>query len=69
MSNTAKAVVKEHNHARKIKRSVGEHIFDKFNFIFLGLLALTMLYPFWYELALSLADADKVAVSKVYIWP
>ena len=43
MSNTAKAVVKEHNHARKIKRSVGEHIFDKFNFIFLGLLALTML--------------------------
>ena len=69
MSNTAKAIAKEHDHARKIKRTVGEHIFDKFNFIFLGLLGLSMLYPFWYELALSLADADKVALSKVYIWP
>ncbi len=69
MSNMAKAIAKEHDHARKIKRTVGEHIFDKFNFIFLGLLGLSMLYPFWYELALSLADADKVALSKVYLWP
>ena len=57
------------HHARKIKRSVGEHIFDTCNIIFLGLLALTMLYPFWYELAISLADANKVAISKVFIWP
>ncbi len=69
MSNMAKVSASEHDHARKIKRSLGEHIFDKFNFIFLGLLGLSMLYPFWYELALSLADADKVALSKVYIWP
>ena len=54
---------------RKIKRSAGEHIFDTFNVIFLGLLALTMLYPFWYELAISLADAERVAISKVFIWP
>lgn len=57
------------HHGRRIKRSVGEHIFDVFNVIFLGLLAITMLYPFWYELALSLADAEKVAISKVYFWP
>ena len=69
MSNMAKVSASEHDHARKIKRSLGEHVFDKFNFIFLGLLGLSMLYPFWYELALSLADADKVALSKVYIWP
>ena len=69
MNNAAKVKINEHNHTRKIKRSVGEHIFDTFNVIFLGLLALSMLYPFWYELALSLADADKVALSKVYIWP
>ena len=69
MSNMAKVSASEHDHARKIKRSLGEHIFDKFNFIFLGLLGLSMLYPCWYELALSLADADKVALSKVYIWP
>ena len=66
MSNTTKTLAREHDHARKIKRTIGEHFFDKFNFIFLGLLGLSMLYPFWYELALSLADADKVALSKVY---
>ena len=54
---------------RHIKRTRGEKIFDVINVIFLGVLALSMLYPFWYELALSLADADKVAISKVYIWP
>ena len=69
MSTANKAIAKEHDHARKIKRTLGEQIFDKFNFILLGLLGLSMLYPFWYELALSLADADKVALSKVYIWP
>ena len=69
MSNPSKAALKEHNSTRKIKRSIGEHIFDKFNFIFLGLMALTMLYPFWYELAISLADAERVAISKVFIWP
>ena len=34
MSNPSKAALKEHNSTRKIKRSIGEHIFDKFNFIF-----------------------------------
>lgn len=57
------------HHSHRIKRSVGERIFDAFNIIFLGFLTLTMLYPFWYELAISLADAEKVAISKVYIWP
>ncbi len=69
MSNTAAAAKASKPQGMKIKRSVGEHIFDGFNVIFLGLLALTMLYPFWYELAISLADANKVAISKVYIWP
>ena len=69
MSNVANVSGSAHHHTRKIKRSVGEHIFDAFNVIFLGLLALTMLYPFWYELAISLADANKVAISKVFIWP
>lgn len=68
MTATAKKLNKRASH-HHIKRSVGEHIFDIFNVIFLGILALSMLYPFWYELALSLADAEKVAISKVYIWP
>lgn len=68
MSQSAKSKPVLH-HSHHIKRSVGEHVFDVFNTVFLGVLALTMLYPFWYELALSLADAEKVAISKVYIWP
>ena len=68
MSQSAKSKPVLH-HSRRIRRSVGEHVFDIINTVFLGVLALTMLYPFWYELALSLADAEKVAISKVYIWP
>lgn len=68
MSQSAKSKSVLH-HSRRIRRSVGEHVFDIINTVFLGVLALTMLYPFWYELALSLADAEKVAISKVYIWP
>ena len=68
MSTAAKKVIVP-NKKHKIKRSVGEHIFDTCNLIFLSLLALSMLYPFWYELAVSLADVEKVAVSKVYFWP
>ena len=68
MSQSAKSKPVLH-HSHHIKRSVGEHVFDVINTVFLGVLALTMLYPFWYELALSLADAEKVAISKVYIWP
>ena len=68
MSQSAKSKPVLH-HIRRIRRSVGEHVFDIINTVFLGVLALTMLYPFWYELALSLADAEKVAISKVYIWP
>ncbi len=52
-----------------IKKTTGERIFDWFNVTVLGIMALSMLYPFWYLFAVSLADADKVALSKVYIWP
>ena len=54
---------------RAIKRSVGEHIFDFLNIIILGALALSMLYPFWYLFAVSLADAERIALSKVFFWP
>ena len=52
-----------------IQKSPGEKVFDTLNAIVLGVLALSMVYPFWYLFALSLADANKVALSKVYIWP
>lgn len=52
-----------------IRKSAGERLFDWFNVTVLGLMALSMLYPFWYLFAVSLADAEKVALSKVYVWP
>ncbi|MDR1598908.1 MAG: carbohydrate ABC transporter permease [Oscillospiraceae bacterium] len=54
---------------RRVRKSLGEIVFDRLNEAALGLLALSMLYPFWYLLAVSLADAQRVALSKVYLWP
>lgn len=51
-----------------IKKSTGEKVFDAFNVLFLGVMALSMVYPFWYLLAISLSDAHS-ALSKVYLWP
>ncbi|MDR2657668.1 MAG: carbohydrate ABC transporter permease [Oscillospiraceae bacterium] len=56
-------------HSRRIGKSLGEIVFDRFNEILLGVIALSMLYPFWYLFAVSLADAQRVALSKVYLWP
>lgn len=58
-----------HKRRRAIRKSAGEHIFEGVNTIFLGLLAFTMLYPFWYLLAISITDAERTAISQVYFWP
>ena len=52
-----------------IKRSVGERIFDVCNVVFLGLICFTFIYPFWYLFAISIADADKEALSRVWFLP
>ena len=46
-----------------------EKCFRILNNLLMALIMIIMLYPFWYELAISLADAEKVAISKVFIWP
>lgn len=56
------------NTRRLIKKTVGEKIFDGFNVAFLGLMALSMVYPFWYLFVISLTDAN-AGISQVYIWP
>lgn len=65
---TSKAIPKKPR-SYHIQKSVGERIFDTCNTVFLGLLALSMLYPFWYLFALSLADPERTALSRVYLWP
>ena len=53
----------------KIKRGMGERIFDVANCVFLGLLCFTFIYPFWYLFAVSIADAGKQAMSRIYFLP
>jgi putative aldouronate transport system permease protein len=49
--------------------STGEKIFSFFNHCFLGLLALSALYPFIYILAASLSDPGAVSGGRVFIFP
>lgn len=56
-------------HQMKIKRTVGERAFDVFNCVFLGLLCFTFIYPFWYLFAVSIADAERQAMSQIYFLP
>ncbi len=57
------------HHQMKIKRTVGERVFDVFNCVFLGLLCFTFIYPFWYLFAVSIADAELQAMSQIYFLP
>lgn len=52
-----------------IRRTPGEVVFDAFNYILLTMVALIMLYPFWYVAVASISDPDAVAAGKVLFWP
>lgn len=62
----AHLTVKKH-HA--IRTSTGEKIFDVINIVFLGLISFTFIYPFWYLFAISIADANKEALTQVMFLP
>lgn len=69
MSTIAKTKELHQMHQRKIKKSIGEHIFDWANIIFMGLLAFTFVYPFWYLFAVSIADAEKASMTQIVFLP
>ena len=50
-------------------RSKGQKIFGIFNMLFLLLLGFLCLYPFWYELCLSLSSNRAVLAKEVTIFP
>ena len=50
-------------------RSKGQKIFGIFNMVFLLLLGFLCLYPFWYELCLSLSSNRAVLAKEVTIFP
>lgn len=55
--------------SNKIKRSLGSKVFDGFNVVFLCLLAITTIYPFWDSLVVSLSSLKGYLQSPIHLWP
>lgn len=53
----------------KIKESAGRKIFNVFNILFLGAVALTCLLPFMNILAISFSNSAAAAANEVKFWP
>ena len=53
----------------KIKKSIGSKLFDTFNIIFLILLGLSTLYPFWDCMVVSCSSLKSYLNSTVHLWP
>lgn len=54
----------------KIKESFGEHVFQVFNYILLGLIGFVCLYPMWHVLMASFSDSTALtAHSGLLLWP
>jgi putative aldouronate transport system permease protein len=52
-----------------MKRSLGDWIFDSLNYVFLGLLGLATLFPFWNVLMSSLVGSAEYYSKAVVLWP
>lgn len=54
----------------KIKRSLGDKVFDVFNTIFMLFIIVVMVYPLWYVFMASLSDSNYLAShTGVLLWP
>ena len=71
MENSVKTRIKppkaQKNNA--IKMTVGERSFNVVNGIFLIILCLIMVYPFWYVLVLSFNTGSDAASGPLWLWP
>ncbi len=56
-------------HSNRIRKSLAEVIFDAVNYALLGLVAISMLYPFIYVLAISLNDANDSQLGGIWLYP
>jgi putative aldouronate transport system permease protein len=52
-----------------MKRSVGDWVFDLFNYIFLGILGLITLFPFWNVMMTSLVGSAEYYSKSFVLWP
>jgi len=53
----------------KMRRSLGEHLFDKFNVIFMIVMSIIMVYPFWYILCLAFNTGADAARGPIWFFP
>lgn len=60
---------KKKNISPMMRDSRGDKIFRFFNGLFLGLLALIVLYPVYFIIIASFSDPDAVLGGKVVLWP
>ncbi len=54
---------------RKIRETPGERVFDLVNYLILFLIAVSMLYPFLYVLAISLNDPNDSQLGGIWLYP
>ena len=50
------------------RKSAGDVIFDACNYLLLAVFSITILYPYWYVLLLSLADAENASGLGLRLW-
>ena len=58
-----------HKKSTRIKKSVGEWIFDIFNIVFFAALTFSFIYPFINILVVSLNDPYDAMRGGIYFWP
>ena len=58
-----------HTYSNRIKTSTGEKIFTVFNYTFITVLCLVMLYPFWHVVMQSFSSMEETLKGGVFLYP
>lgn len=53
----------------KLQVSIGSKIFDAFNYIFLSIIGILTLYPFWDAFVVSLSPVEEYLKTSIHLWP
>ena len=56
-------------HTNKIRTSTGEKIFTVFNYTFITVLCLVMLYPFWHVVMQSFSSMEETLKGGMFLYP
>jgi putative aldouronate transport system permease protein len=56
-------------HRNRIHRSAGEIAFDSVNAFLMLLVAVVMIYPFWYVLVFALNNSQDASAGHLWLWP